>query len=301
MKKTMMMMMTAAMVMTAAATAMAGENKMVEANGVKFSVPADLADLVTVETEGLSEGMLVDVYETASVEAAKAQGEEGTGAGWLFGISRIPEEELRQLRCGGMDGMEVFAEDEDVYLVFNHPTDVRLVRESNEAMNEAMETWSDLNAWAYENVRDEIVANDAELDPEVFTNTVLDMYLAGAAFNPDMNFELRSLEFNGQQPDILGDEDFIQDLADDFTYQVVDDQEAPDGEYIVLAFPDDDMRFDFFLADGAHNLVRQVTTINGEETETLYEASPKSADDMDETTTGIMQEWVEEAMNGFDD
>ena len=301
MKKTMMMMMTAAMVMTAAATAMAGENKMVEANGVKFSVPADLADLVTVETEGLSEGMLVDVYETASVEAAKAMGEEGTGAGWLFGISRVSEAELKQLRCGGMDGMEVFAEDDDMYLVFNHPTDVRLVRESNEAMDEAMETWSDLNAWAYENVRDEIVANDPELDPEVFTNTALDMYLSSAAYKPGTNFELRSLEFNGQQPDILGDEDFIQELADDFTYQMVDDQEAPDGEYIVLAFPDDDMRFDFFLADGAHNLIRQVTTINGEETETLYEASPKSADDMDETTTGIMQEWVEEAMNGFDD
>ena len=301
MKKVMMAAMAAvAMAIAVSSAAMADGNTKVEANGIAFEIPAELADLVTVETEGLSEGTLVNVYETASVEAAKALGEDYEGAGFIFGISRISEDRLKELRCGDMSGMDVFAEDDDMYYVYDHPTDVRMVRENNEEMAADMDQWSRLNEWAFENVMDEIVANNPELDPEVFTNTNLDMYLARAAFQPGTNFEVKSLQFGDQDPKTLDEDDFIEDLADDFTYQVLYDAEAPDGEYIVLNFEEDGVRFDFFTAD--ENIIREVHTMDdGEEFETLYAASVKDADDSGKTTTGVMQAWCDAIMNGYDD
>ena len=41
--------------------------------------------------------------------------------------------------------------------------------------------------------------------------------------------------------------------------------EAPDGEYVVLAFPGEGIRFDFFLADPLQNYIRQVNADGSEE------------------------------------
>lgn len=32
----------------------------------------------------------------------------------------------------------------------------------------------------------------------------------------------------------------------------------PDGEYVVLSLPDEELRFDFFRAEGKENLIREV-------------------------------------------
>ena len=281
----------AAMAATMSACAFAGENQRVEADGIAFEIPAELSDLVTVKTD--DNGMLVSVYETASIEAAES---DDIGAGWLFGISRLPEAEVKELRCTSMDGMEVFAEDDDFCLIYNHPTDVRLVREKQEDYEEGFEQYAKLNHWANENVRSEILANNPELDPEVYTNTSLDIYLAQAAYQPGTNFEVRSLMFVNQEPPMVAAEDHLEDLAENFVFEYAD-TEAPDGEYIVLAFPDDDVRFDFFTADDG--LIREVHTIDGEEYETIYMANAKEMDE-DETPLSIMQDWVEDILEGED-
>lgn len=46
--------------------------------------------------------------------------------------------------------------------------------------------------------------------------------------------------------------------------------EAPEGEYVVLAFPEEDVRFDFFLGDVQENLFRMV---NADGTEQMYKAT----------------------------
>ena len=286
--------------MTASVAAFAEGGTKVDANGVSFEIPAELADLVTVETEGLEDGMLVNVYETASVKAAEAQGEVDEGAGWIFGISRISEHELKNLRCGGMDGMEVFAEDDDVYLIYNHPTDVRFVRESYDDVEEDQKQYASINEWAYENVREEIIANNPRLEPEVYTNTSLDMNLCRALFQ-HAPYEVRSLEFGGETPAMPAEDDYLEDLAEDFVYQYADEgTEAPDGEYIVLAFDDENVRYDFFLAEGYENYVREVVTSDGEESEYLYLSSGKDAEHAYATTTGVMKAWVKEIMTGYD-
>lgn len=281
--------------------AMASEDTKVEAGGLVFEIPAQYKDLVTVETEGLEAGELIRVSETASIEAAKAMGEEENGAGWLFSISGIQENELGKLRCSDMSGREVFAEDEDVYYMFNHPTDVRLLRETNEEMDEAMDQWTALNEWANGEVRDAVLADNPRLEKEICSNTELDMYLARARYD-GLKYKIRSLEIGEMDPTVFGEDDFLDEMTEDVSFEEVtdlSDVEQPDGEYIVMAFDDENVRFDFFLGEGLENYIREVkTTDDGEEVETLYRAI---FEDPEESATGIMREAIASMAHTDDD
>ncbi|MBR1900855.1 MAG: hypothetical protein IJ820_07305 [Lachnospiraceae bacterium] len=299
------MMITAALAVAATMAlsfgAMASEDTKVEAGGLVFEIPAQYKDLVTVETEGLEAGELIRVSETASMDAAKAMGEEENGAGWLFSISGIQENELGKLRCSDMSGREVFAEDEDVYYMFNHPTDVRLLRETNEEMDEAMDQWTALNEWANGEVRDAVLADNPRLEKEICSNTELDMYLARARYD-GLKYKIRSLEIGEMDPTVFGEDDFLDEMTEDVSFEEVtdlSDAEQPDGEYIVMAFDDENVRFDFFLGEGLENYIREVkTTDDGEEVETLYRAI---FEDPEESATGIMREAIASMAHTDDD
>ena len=286
--------MAAAMAAVSAVCVSAAGVDKVDIQGIIFEIPEEIRDLVTVETQGLDQDTLVCVSETASRDAALASGEEVEGAGWLFSIARISEEKMNELRCGSLDGMTVFAEDDDFYFVFQHPTDVRFVREQYEDIDEDMAQWSRLNEWANDVVIGEIMKNNPELDSAAFSNTELDMFLARAAFRNDTKFVLRTLEFGGNalDPSKLNDDEYIEDLTDDVTYEELFDAEAPDGEYIVMDFEEEGIRFDFFFAD--KTLIREVYTIDGEEFEKIFRAH---FEENDETTTDIMQEWCRAIAN----
>lgn len=267
----------------------------VNTQGIAFQIPEKIRDLVDVQTEGLEADTIVSVYETASVEAAKALGEKNDGAGWIFSITRVPEAKMAELRCGAMDGMIVFAEDDGFYYVYNHPTDVRVVREKQEDYETGMEQWSMVNDWAGQEVRQEILANNRELDAEFYTNTNLDIHLAQAAYQPGTKYELRSVDFgpDALDPSILHENDFIEELTNDITYEVLPDAKAPDGEYYVLAFNDngEEVRFDFFKDPASQNLIRETRVVDGEEYVTFYQANFKDADDAGKTATRIVEAW----------
>lgn len=292
-----------AAVMTAAASTgvMAAENEKIEAGGIVFEIPAEYKDLVTVQTEDLEADTLISVSETASIEAAKALGEERDGAGWLFSISRITDDALKQLRCGDMSGMEVFAEDGDMYYVYNHPTDVCMVRETNEDMKADMEQWSELNEWGYGEMRETILADNPQLEAKAYSNTDLDVYLARAAFEDGTRYEIRSLDFGTLDPTVYGEDDYLDDLTEDVIYERIEDlpaDEAPDGEYIVLAFDEGTMRFDFFPGENDQNFIRAERDMDdGETIETLYKAS---FEDPDKTAYGVIKEWSD-SMTRTDD
>ncbi len=302
MKKMMTGMMLAAAVTVLGASGVSADGvDKVDVQGIRFEIPEEIRDLVTVKTEGLEEGELVSVYETASIDATKAMGDDYEGAGWIFSIIRVPEDKMKELRCGELFGMMVFAEDDDIYYVYDHPTDVRLIRESDEEMQEAIEPWSEINEWANREVRQEILANNPELDEASYTNTDLDICLAQAAYQPGTKYELRALDYGPDplDPSTLDEDDYIEDLAEDFTYDYLSDVEAPDGEYYVMSFDvyGDEMRFDFFKAPEGQNLIREVRMLGDEEYETFYQAKPKEADDADKTTTGIVAAWCEAIAN----
>jgi hypothetical protein len=69
-------------------------------------------------------------------------------------------------------------------------------------------------------------------------------------------------------------------------YELIDLSQAPDGEYVVLSLPDEELRFDFFLAEGKENLIREV---HGEEEIALYQAS--FADDS--RASAVMLGWYD--------
>ena len=79
-----------------------------------LSVPDEYKDLVTVNLPGADEsGIPFEVYENASVEAAKKQGETDEGAGWLFSIGTENEQNIREQLCSDMSGRDIFAKTED--------------------------------------------------------------------------------------------------------------------------------------------------------------------------------------------
>ncbi len=286
----------AAMTVIGAAGVFAQGTDKVEVDGVKFEIPEDIRDLVTVETDGLEKNELVKVSETASMEASKANGEDVEGAGWLFTIGTVTEKEMLDDRCSGAcDGKDFFAEDDDIYYVFYHPTDVRFVRETTDQMEEDQADWSKVNEWANGVVRDEIVKNNPELDAKHYSYTSLDSYLCQIADDRGIVYEIHSLEYPDLDASAYKDKDFIEDLTEDVTYAYIDEPEVADGESIVLAFPENDVRYEFLLDSDQPNVIREVITTDGDETIYYYEAA---FEEPDKTAAGIMKDWVNAIANG---
>ena len=106
------MMLAAAVAALGASGVFADGVEKVDVQGIRFEIPEEISDLVTVETEGLDENELVSVYETASIEAAEAMGKDYDGAGWIFSIVTVPKDRLKEMRCEDMFGLNIFAEDD---------------------------------------------------------------------------------------------------------------------------------------------------------------------------------------------
>ena len=237
-------------------------------------IPEEYADELIVKTG--EDGMLVTVSEKASVEAALAEGGNADGAGWLFSIDTVSEEELHAMLCSDMSGMDVFAKDaEGWYYIFYHPTDVRLVREEGGYTEEALDSWTKLNEWA-SSVRTSLIRDNDGLSAVTFDNSDPATALSRAAWEDGANCEMLSLEFGEHgslSPTGVDAAPYVERLIRNAKYEYVDTEETPDGEYIVLAFPDEDARYDFFLGgdyvrrtndDGSIEQLFKVTLADGE-------------------------------------
>ena len=121
-----------------------------ENHGFKMTVPGEFADKVIVDTPPKSEdGVIFDVYEKASVEAAKAKGEQEYGMGWLYSICVRDEATFHRMLSNDMSGEDPICSDkEHNYYVMYHPTDVRYERETVEQMEADQEEWSKVVEWA---------------------------------------------------------------------------------------------------------------------------------------------------------
>lgn len=257
---------------------------------ITIPIPKEYSDVLYREIYGINEyedgyeeeeETIIIISERASREAAEAIGEESDGAGELFRIVRVSENRLHDLLCGDMSGIIVFAKDESgKYYLFCHPTDVRYMRETTEEMYKDQDLWTELNNWAHKDVRDEIIKYSEGLSEVSFTNTLLDMYLARIAYQKDIKYTISTTEFGPLKSDSIDALPYVESLLDG-NFVEVEDAEAPDGEYVVLNFPDDDVRFDFFKADP--NLVREIRG----DYETFYERSLHD----DISNTDVMQEW----------
>ena len=216
--------------------------------GMTLTVPEEYADQVFVETpENDKKGTLFVVAEIKSMKIANADRYTREGAGWLFSISRLNEEEMHQLRCSGHAGYNLFAKDMNSnYYVYYHPTDVRFVRENYDDPVER-EVWSKLNKWS-QSMRDTFISENEGLTAVKYSNTVLDSSIASVLYE-DVNYTVSSTEYGPQKPNGIKAADYIAVLGSDVIFTPVFDVETPDGENVVLEFPDIDLRYDFFLTD----------------------------------------------------
>ena len=237
-------------------------NVKLENGGCTLSIPAAYADRLNTELPADAPAdALFTVAEQASIDAAAAKGYDGAGAGWLFAIGRISEDEARQLLCGDMTGREIFAKDgENNYFLFLRPTDVRFERETTEQMIADSDVWAELNEWAVA-AKDRFI-EDNGLTAVHYGNSLLEIGLNRAAYATGVNYTLSTTAYGPLEPvESVDAAACVAAALDGLCVEYAEPEKSPDGEYIVLNFPDDGERFDFFRADG--NLVRRVTE-NGE-------------------------------------
>lgn len=225
-----------------------------ENGGFTLSVPAEYADLVQVELPNSEvTGMLFTVTEIASMEAAKSRDADNyLGAGFLFGISSVSEEELHELLCWDMSGQRVFARDEQGrYYILNTPTDVRLEREGQISQDD-MDLWSKLTGWAGASAPEQFIA-DNNLTACSFSNTGLDMLLAQIAWEGNTAYTMSSLDHGTFEPAGANGASFAEELLSSTCLETADEEETPDGEYFVLNDTAGNARYDFFQSgDGRY-------------------------------------------------
>ena len=262
-----------------------------EYDGLKLLIPLEYDELLLTETPQTgAEARLFSVSEKASVEAAKATGLDYEGAGWLFSIERIDEATLRDLLCNtDLSGTEVFARDDlGRYYLYRHPTDVRYVRGDNEAMAADQEIWTALNQWAWNSVRETFLRENPELIADTRGSTSLELALAQIAYKSGTRYSVSTTEYGPIEPaeDTFDAAPWLEKLMTNVRYEPIGLSEAPDGEYVVLSLPDEELRFDFFLAEGKENLIREV---HGDEEIALYQAG--FADDS--KASAVMLDWYD--------
>ena len=264
-----------------------------ENGGFKMTVPAEVANKVIVETPVDSDdGILFEVSEKASVAAAKAKGSDYDGIGWLYAIGVRDEESFRKMLCSDMSGEEPIGYDADGnYYVFFHPTDVRYERETPEQMQADQDQWTQVVEWG-NTMKDKFLEENAGITKFNWSGTVLEAYLARTAYDKETVYTLSTLEFAKDgvlEPNENVDaEKYFKMMTEDATYEVIDDQDI-DGEYVVLNFPEDEVRFDFFYGEDndRKNLIRQVWG----DYEQIYKVT--FADET-KTANDIMDAWARE-------
>jgi len=282
----------AALVLALALVPLAGAALADEAlvnDGLTLTIPEEYAGLVIAEAPENDEfGYLFTVSEKASVEAGQLQHPgEDWGDGWLFSIGRVDEETLHTLLCGDMFGAHLFAADGESYYLAYYPTDVRIVREDYSILgdpdSEDWQQWSALTEWA-RTVPETFLEENEGLTPSARGNSDVDVYLSRIAYLEDEHYSLAYLSHGELDPAGTDPLPYVDRLLDgaDFTYT---EDEAPDGEYVVLNLIDEEVRLDFFLAEG--NYVREVY---GDGYEILFQGTYA---DGETVASDIMLEWYD--------
>ena len=253
-----------------------------ENGGLSLEIKPQYNRLITVETpEDDADGILFAVSETASVEA-----ETSDGAGWLFSIGTVSEARLHEMMCTDMSGARVFAKDGDgMYYMYYHPTDVRFARATQEEFESGMEQWSMLCEWA-EGVPDSIAEKNG-LETVAYGNSEVDILVARAAYMDGVNATLSTTEYGPVSITGTDGAPYAEIIMQGW-FMPADGDEAPDGEYVVLNFEDEDMRLDFFFAPGGYARIT-----SGDRT-TLYQAMWS---DDDTSYAETMQQWYYAALD----
>ncbi len=258
-----------------------------ENGGMRLLVPKAYDDMLVTEiVKDRQKGLLFRVSEKGSVEAAKKLSCDTEGAGWLFSIGSVDEARRREILCRDMTGVDLFARDgQGKWFVFYHPTDVRYMREDNEAMRRDQEQWRTVTQWASESVRD-VFCRANLLESVSYDNSEVGIAIARAAYRQDVRYTVSTTASGPLEGQDFDAGPYAERLLRDALYERTEG-EAPEGEYVVLSFPGKGLRYDFFQSEGGENYVRQLRQDGGE---TLYRVTFA---DGERKASEIMQAWYD--------
>ena len=111
-------------------------------------------------------------------------------------------------------------------------------------------------------------------------------YLARIADpNDNIVYTISMAEYGPLEPGDFPPDLFVE-LLQKATIEPADITEAPEGEYVVLNFPEENVRFDFFLAEEKNNYFRKCTT-EGENAELFKATMPEEM----AAISNIMDAW----------
>lgn len=262
-----------------------------ENGGTKLQIPAEYLELVELRTDDPDgTGELFSVSEKASLEAARKMHPDNVdGIGWLFSVRKTDEAGYINTITSDMSGVDVIGKDAaGNYYLLCTPTDVRFEREDMSNYNtgsEDFQQWSKLCEWAA-SVKTSF-CEDNGLTPITLTNTEVDIYLNRLAYLGVDDALFRTLDYGDQPLNKIDSSEYLQKLLDGLTIERLEYAEdensltqAPDGEYYCLTLPTDDVRIDFFKADGT-----MVRVVNGWGGAQLFRAN--------KDCTAIVAQWLE--------
>ena len=230
-----------------------------ESQGLKLRVPEAYAGLLVTELNPPEEGRFLAVAEKASVEAAQKEGAVDSGAGWIFSLARVTEEELHRKLCEVMTGAELIAKDaEGGYYLYHHPTDVRYMRESPEAMKRDQEQWVKLNAWGWDYAHGDFI-KDNNLTPVTADNSNIGIHLARFIYGPA---EAYTLCKNEEVP-VLADAGFsplpyVEKLLYGASYRGTTGMQLRKFKYYTLVLPREGVQLDFFTGKDGESYVQEM-------------------------------------------
>lgn len=266
----------------------AGPGRLYESQGLKLRVPEAYDKLLLIEPAPAQGDRFFAVAEKASVEAAQKAGEAETGAGWIFSLGKVTAEELHQKLCGDMSGAELVARDaEGAYYIYYHPTDVRFVRESQEAMERDQAQWTKLNAWSWDYVHGDFI-RDNNLTPVTADNSNIGIYLSRFIYGPAEAYTLAKKDEVPVLADGFSPLPYVEKLLYGASYRSARDTQMIKFKYYSLVLPREGVRLDFFTGKDGNNYVQEV---HEGWTNYLYRAT---YEDKDLKAYDVMGKWLED-------
>ncbi len=183
-----------------------------------------------------------------------------------------------------MSGREFFARDaKGNYYIYYHPTDVRYMRETPEAMERDQNQWHTRCAWAAYSVRPDFLADNPGLTALTADNTNIGIYLANLSYRP-AKYSLAKQKGALYAGEGVSPQPFAEKLLYGNSFELVQDKVKRKGDSVKLSITDENVELHFFQWKGETYVLEKR---DGAEVAT-YKAIP-----MEEhaEALGVMNEW----------
>jgi len=260
-----------------------------EHDGYRLRMPQEFDKLLLTETKFQEGNRLFSVSEKASIAAAQKEYADYSGAGWLFAISKVSEAELQQMLCEDMSGRTLFArDDKGSYYIFEHPTDVRYMRETPAAMKRDQEQWSKLSAWVWSDVRKNFLKDNPGLSPLTADNSNIGICLANLSYRSGTKYSLGKKSAADCSGEGVWSLPFGEKLLYGNTYEMVKGDTTLKGDYVKLTIPKDKTELYFFQRKGTTYVLEKR---EGQQSN-LYKATPVEEH---AEALSVVQEWYDTA------